>query len=318
MRLRIPSTAALCAFEAAVRHQSFTKAADELAVTQSAVCRQIATLEDALETKLFRRTRRGVVVSEAGESYARKVRSLLTALERDTRDLIASGSVGRTLELGVVPTFATNWLLPRLGRFNAKHSNITINLSVQIRPFLFDEVPLDAAIYSGAGPWPGTEGVFLMNETVVPVASPKLLAGLPALQPDSLLTFTLLHAKTRTNGWHDWFLHQGVKIDDPVPGPRYDLFSMQAKAAINGLGVALLPEFLVQEQLEAGELVYACNFVPTRGRSYFLIFPPLRKQNSALDAFCNWIENEAKGYREEVLPAPNGPRPAPLAFDPKS
>ena len=298
MRLRIPSTAALSAFEAAVRHQSFTKAADELAVTQSAVCRQIATLEDALGTKLFRRTRRGVVVSEAGENYARKVRNLLTALERDTRDLIASGSVGRTLELGVVPTFATNWLLPRLRRFNTQHPNITINLSVQIRPFLFDEVPLDAAIYSGAGPWPGTEGVFLMEETVVPVASPQLLAGLAALRPESLLGFTLLHAKTRTNGWHEWFLNRGVKVDDPVPGPRYDLFSMLAKAATNGLGVALLPEFLVQEQLEAGELVYACACAPMSGRSYYPIFPHLRKQNSALDAFRLWLEGEANSYRQ--------------------
>lgn len=149
MRRKIPSTAALSAFESAARHQSFTKAADELAVTQSAICRQIAALEDFLGLKLFRRTRRGVALTEAGTSYAKKVTSRLDEVERDTLELMAKGGHGGTLELGVVPTFATKWLLPRLPSFAQGHPGITLNLTARTRPFLFDDTPFDAAIHAG-------------------------------------------------------------------------------------------------------------------------------------------------------------------------
>jgi len=149
MRRKIPSTVALSAFEAAARHQSFTKAADELSVTQSAVCRQIAALEDLLGVKLFRRTKRGVIVTDAGLSYARSVRARLDEMESDTLALMANGAQGTTLDIGVVPTFATNWLLPRLAGFRRAHPHIIVNLHTRTRPFLFDDTSLDAAIYAG-------------------------------------------------------------------------------------------------------------------------------------------------------------------------
>jgi DNA-binding transcriptional LysR family regulator len=138
MRRKIPSTNALNAFEAAARHASFTEAANELALTQSAVCRQIAGLEDFLGLKLFRRSRRGVVLTEAGAAYHRQVAKRLDEVERDTLDLMARQGRGGTLELAVVPTFGTRWLLPRLPDFARKHPDITLNLSSRTRPFLFD------------------------------------------------------------------------------------------------------------------------------------------------------------------------------------
>ena len=128
MRRKIPSTTALAVFEAAARHQSYTKAADELAVTQSAVCRQIASLEDFLGVRLFQRSRRGVALTEAGEGYSRLVRSRLDEVERDALDLMSRGTPGGTLELGVVPT-ATKWLLPRLPAFTQQHPGIQVNLT---------------------------------------------------------------------------------------------------------------------------------------------------------------------------------------------
>src|SRR5213593_4087759 len=164
MRRKIPSTAALAAFEAAARHQSFTQAADELAVTQSAICRQIAGLEDFLGVKLFRRSKRGVLLTEAGAGYSRSVRARLDEVERGT------------LELGVVPTFASKWLMPRLPAFHSLHPGITVHMTPCTRPVLFDDTALDAALYAGDARWPGTESRFLMDETLVAVASPRLIA----------------------------------------------------------------------------------------------------------------------------------------------
>ena len=176
MRRKIPSTAALAAFEAAARHQSFTQAADELAVTQSAICRQIAGLEDFLGVKLFRRSKRGVLLTEAGAGYSRSVRARLDEVERDTLEMMAKGSAGGTLELGVVPTFASKWLMPRLPAFQRLHPGITVHMTPCTRPVLFDDTALDAALYAGDARWPGTASCFLMNETLLAVASPQLIA----------------------------------------------------------------------------------------------------------------------------------------------
>jgi DNA-binding transcriptional LysR family regulator len=156
MRRKIPSTAALAAFEAAARHQSYTKAADELAVAQSAVCRQIAGLEEFLCVRLFRRSRRGVALTEAGLAYSRAVAARLDDVERDTLELMARGGEGGTLELGVVPTFGTKWLLPRLPSFVQRHPGVHVNLTSRTRPFLFDDTGLDAAIHAGEAKWTST------------------------------------------------------------------------------------------------------------------------------------------------------------------
>ncbi len=176
MRRKIPSTAALVAFESAARHQSFTRAAEELALTQSAVCRQIASLEEFLNVELFRRSRRGVKLTEAGLSYARRVAAQLDAVERDT--LAVMGQQGAmNIELAVVPTFATQWLLPRLKEFQRLHPQVTVNLTNRTRPFLFADTDFDAAIYFGDGDWSGTAAHLLMRENSMPVCSPPCSTG---------------------------------------------------------------------------------------------------------------------------------------------
>lgn len=300
MRRKIPSTAALSAFESAARHQSFTKAADELAVTQSAVCRQIGALEDFLGVKLFRRGRRGVALTEAGVSYSRNVTARLDEVERDTLELMAKGGQGGALELGVVPTFATKWLLPRLSAFAAAHPGITVNLHARTRPFLFDDTPFDAAIHAGTAAWPGTEGVFLMRENLVAVCSPALLHPRTSMGKADWGRHTLLQQSTRPYAWRDWFSSRALVVEGDMAGPRYELYSMLAEAAVHGLGLALIPRFLIEDELRRGILVQVARHEYLSDRSYYLIYPERKSENAALAAFRAWLEAEARRYREPL------------------
>lgn len=303
MRRKLPSTASLAAFEAAARHQSFTKAAAELAVTQSAVCRQVASLEDFLGVALFRRGQRGVALTEAGQRYSRSVATRLDEVERDTLDLMAQaaqGEQGGAVELAVVPTFATQWLLPRMARFQAAHPGITVHFSSRTRPFLFADTGLDAAIHAGNGLWPGTEGRLLMPETLVTVASPALLKSRTDWTPQSLATLPLLQASTRPYAWRHWFESLGVKVEHDMAGPRMELFSMLSEAAAQGLGVALVPRMLVDNELASGRLMQVVPHAFLSDRRYFLLYPEHKAASPALTAFADWLDGEAARYRVEV------------------
>ena len=300
MRRKIPSTAALSAFEAAARHQSFTKAADELALTQSAVCRQIGALEAFVGVKLFRRSRRGVVLTDAGVTYSRQVTARLDEVERDTLDLMAKGGQGGVLELGVVPTFATKWLMPRLAQFALAHPDVTVNLSARTRPFLFDETNFDAAIHAGASTWPGTEGIFLMRESLVAVCRPELIAPRVTLGASAWRRHTLLQQSTRPYGWRDWFASRGMQVDSDMAGPRYELYSMAAEAALQGMGIALIPRVLVEDELQRGALIQIARHDYLSDRSYYLIYPEHKSGHAPLAAFRAWLEAQARDYREPL------------------
>ena len=297
MRRKIPSTAALVAFESAARHQSFTKAADELALTQSAVCRQIAGLEEFLGIELFRRSRRGVKLTEAGLAYSRKVAAQLDAVERDT--LAAMGQQGaQGLELAVVPTFATQWLVPRLKEFQRLHPEVTVHLTNRTRPFLFADTSFDAAIYFGDGDWSGTEAHYLMPEEPLPVCSPELLGERTQFAAAELANLPLLQQSTRPYAWRQWFAAQGLNVPRDMSGPRYELFSMLAQAAMHDMGVALIPPFLIQRELDAGLLVPAHPAaLLSSDRAYRLMIPERKVESAALRAFRDWLLQAAREYR---------------------
>ena len=288
------------AFDAAARHQSFTKAASELALTQSAVCRQIAGLESFLGVKLFRRTKRGVSLTDAGATYSRQVAARLDAVERDTLELMARGGLGGTLELAVVPTFATRWLIPRLARYQKANPGITINLTTRTRPFLFAETEFDAAIQFGDGQWPGTEARFLMHETAVPVCSPQLIAPRQTLKPEEIGRYPLLQQSTRPYAWRQWFESLGVEVEHDMTGPRYELFSMLSQAAIHQAGIALIPRFLVEDELAAGQLLVPVNHELVSDKAYHLIYPESKSESAVVKHFRAWLEQEAAAYRAEV------------------
>ncbi|MGL4315752.1 MAG: LysR substrate-binding domain-containing protein [Pseudomonas sp.] len=299
MRRKIPSTAALVAFESAARHQSFTRAAEELVLTQSAICRQIASLEEFLGLELFRRSRRGVKLTDAGLAYSRKVAAQLDAVERDTLALMGQQGA-MSIELAVVPTFGTQWLLPRLREFQQLHPEVTVHLTNRTRPFLFADTGFDAAIYYGDAEWSGTEAHFLMPESLQPVCSPALLDEHGVLEAEALAALPLLQQTTRPYAWRQWFNSLGLNVPRDMTGPRYELFSMLAQAAAHGMGVALIPPFLIQRELAEGSLVAAHAQVShSSDKAYYLMIPERKAESAALRAFRDWLLQAARTYRGE-------------------
>ncbi|MEA1030132.1 MULTISPECIES: LysR family transcriptional regulator [Pseudomonas] len=295
MRRKIPSTAALVSFEAAARHESFTKAAQELSLTQGAICRQIASLEDFLGVELFRRSRRGVKLTEAGLSYSRRVATQLDAVERDT--LSVMGHTGaNVIELAVVPTFGTQWLLPRLKDFQQQHPEVTVNLTNRTRPFLFADTDFDAAIYFGDADWSGTESHKLMGENPMPVCSPTLLGNRNSLTPQAIAELPLLQQTTRPYAWRQWFNSQNLNIARDLTGPRYELFSMLAQAAMHDMGIALIPPFLIQRELAEKRLVVANRNALSSIKAYYLMIPERKVESASLRAFRDWLVNQASSY----------------------
>lgn len=295
MRRKIPSTAALVSFEAAARHESFTKAADELSLTQSAICRQIASLEEFLNVELFRRSRRGVKLTEAGLSYSRRVATQLDAVERDTLSVMGHQGAN-VIELAVVPTFGTQWLLPRLKDFQHHHPDVTINLTNRTRPFLFADTEFDAAIYFGDADWPGTESHRLMSENPMPVCSPTLLKNSGNLSARDLADMPLLQQTTRPYAWRQWFSDLGMSVARDMTGPRYELFSMLAQAAMHDMGVALIPPFLIQRELSENRLVVANSHALSSQKAYHLMIPERKVESASLKAFRDWLVHQAETY----------------------
>ncbi|MES2482635.1 MAG: LysR substrate-binding domain-containing protein [Pseudomonadota bacterium] len=296
MRRRLPSTQALTCFEAAARHQSFTRAAQELALTQGAVSRQVALLEALVGVPLFRRTQHGMVLTAAGTDYARQVGQRLDALERDTLDLRSRRGQGDRLSIASVPTFAARWLIPRLPGLSAAHPQLQVHIDARSRPFLFSDAQVDAALFAGtpeqARQWAGAQALLLFPEDVVPVCSPALLRRRRPVTPQALASMPLLQQSTRPEAWRQWFDAQGVDAEQAMAGPRYELFSMQAAAAACGMGVALMPTLLVEQELARGDLVVACERTLRGQRSYYLV-QPTADERPALAVFKAWLSEQA-------------------------
>ncbi|MBB5402996.1 DNA-binding transcriptional LysR family regulator [Paraburkholderia youngii] len=298
MRRRIPSIEALIAFEAAARHLSFTRSADELALTQSAVGRQVGSLEEYLGVPLFNRVKKRLSLTEIGQIYARQVRENLGRLERDTLAAMAHRDAGGVLEIAVIPTFATRWLIPRLPRFYAEHERVTVNLTTRAEPFLFTDTPFDAAIHFGDPVWPGSCAKYLFGEEMTPVCSPQLLKGRTDLQPPEVANYTLLHQSARPDAWRNWLAQAGIHDADCMRGQRYELFSMLVEAARAGLGIALVPRFFVSHELELGELIVPCNLSLRSDKGYYLVYPECKQNMPLVQAFERWMLSEAGRYVE--------------------
>jgi LysR family glycine cleavage system transcriptional activator len=299
-RRLVPSLSALQAFEAAARHGSFTRAAEELDLTQGAVSRQVATLEDALGVTLFERVRQRVVLTPAGTTYADEIREALGRIAAATLSAMTLRGAGGTLGLAILPTFGTRWLIPRLPGFFRAHPEVTITFATRIVPFDFAADGLDAAIHFGDPIWPGADMHPLMGETIVPVASPSLLAETPLREPEDVLRVPLLQQATRPRAWPEWLQAQGVSPGRATMGPTFEQFAMVARAAAAGLGLAVVPRFLVEEELRAGQLVIPFDRPITSRQSYWLVYPREKRDRPALAAFRAWLLAECAADRDET------------------
>ena len=291
----LPPIAGLLAFEAAARHASISRAADELHLTQSAVSRQIRQLEQQLGMALFHRVRQRIVLTDAGRVYVADVRAALQQLSASTQKAMAFSHAGGLLNLAVLPTLGTRWLIPRLGSFTAQHPDVTVNFAARTEPFDFAGTPFDAAIHFGAPTWAGAVCEFLMREEVVPVASPEFRARHGIVARQDLTRVVLLQQSTRPTQWAEWFEYVGVPTTVALRGPRLEHFAMIAQAAVCGQGVALLPRFLITQELGADSLVQLFDDAVVSADAYYLVYPEARAQTSLVQAFRDWLVAQCAG-----------------------
>ncbi|RMF08288.1 MAG: LysR family transcriptional regulator [Alphaproteobacteria bacterium] len=291
----LPSISLLSAFEAAARTENFTAAAEELSLTQGAVSRQIQALEEQLGIALFRREKKRVHLTAAGHAYAREIREALKLIARASLSVQANPE-GGTLNLAILPTFGTRWLAPRLNAFLAGHPGVTVNLSTRILPFDLEAEHFDAAIQYGPGTVAGTEHIKLLEEALIPVSAPGLKDQLDVRTPADVARAPLLHIETRPKAWQQWLEAQGVSAT-ATGGLLFDQFATIAQAAIHGVGFALLPRFLIEQELSEGRLVVAFDRPLYGIGGYYLTWPKAKGDYPPLARFRDWIVAEITAWK---------------------
>jgi LysR family glycine cleavage system transcriptional activator len=292
MPRRLPSLNAVRAFEAAARHESFTRAADELCVTQGAVSQQVKALQAQLGLKLFRRERQRLFLTEAGRVYLEVVRDSLDRLADGTARLLERQNAG-ALTVSTSPNFAAKWLVHRLGRFAEAHPEIHLRVGASMHHVDFVREDVDLAIRHGDGHWPGLHVTRLCREELFPVCSPELLRGRPALcTPADLRHHRLLHQDERSE-WGRWLEAAEVDGVDLSRGPQFSQASMAIDAAVDGQGVALARTALAAWDLLAGRLVRPFRLALPMAYAYWIVGPKATAQQPKIGRFRAWLLSEA-------------------------
>ncbi|HVZ00483.1 MAG TPA: LysR substrate-binding domain-containing protein [Dongiaceae bacterium] len=292
LRSRLPSLNAIRCFAVAGRCLNFTVAATELGVTQGAVSRLIQSLEEDLGLKLFTREGRGLSLTPAGEIYHREVSDAIDrigAASRAARYSVDSG----ILSISAVPTFAMRWLIPKLPDFQAVHPDILVDVIAGDGPTNLALGEYHLAIRFCEPPFGDVVAQRLMSEEVGALCAPALLRnGRPFERPEDLLRFPLLGHSTRPEAWPDFLSAMGLG-PLPAPKPSFEHFFMLAEAAVAGMGIALIPLFLVRDELAAGRLVQAVPMTIRPRRAYYLLHNRPAGQMRMVRAFKSWIRRAA-------------------------
>ena len=287
-RRLFPGMSALLAFDALARTGSFTEAAADLSLTQGAVSRQVAALEAQLGASLVERGARQVALTEAGLAYAARVRAALELLGQGALEALGQ-TPEHGLRLAILPTFGTRWLMPRIPGFVRRHPEITLQFATRIGWFDLRAAGMDAAIHSGTGDWPGGRLTLLMQETLVPVASSAL-----ARTATDWTRLPLLALSSRPQAWANWRAARGLTGPTPAPVMRFEQFATLAQAAAGGLGLALMPAFLIRPELDAGALVTLDEERPS-GSGYWFVEPePIAGEPAKrpVEQFRDWLLTE--------------------------
>jgi LysR family glycine cleavage system transcriptional activator len=295
-RRYLPDLGALQAFECAARHGSFTRAAAELSLTQSAVSRQVKDLEQHLGTLLFERVRQRVVLSDDGKRFLPEARKLLQQSEATMLRAMATADARQTLSVATLPTFGSRWLSPRLPHFLAQHPGVVLNIGSRSAPFDFAKEDFDLAIHYGQPVWARATSIYLCSETIIPVASSALLSALhepgAAMTAALLAEQPLLQLATRPKLWSQWFGMAGVEAHTAFRGHRFDQFSMIIEAAIAGMGIALVPRYLIETELRSSALVVVVDLPLETENSYYVVTPETKKTLPLAQHFTEWLIGE--------------------------
>ena len=291
MLRRLPPLNGLKAFEAAARSESFTRAAEELNVTQGAVSHQVKALEEILGVKLFNRERQRLVISEAGREYLAVVRDALDRIAVGTERLVQRQTSG-VLTVSTSPDFAAKWLVHRLGRFAEAHPDIDLRVSATIQHVDFAREDVDLAVRHGDGNWAGLDAVRLCSEQLFPVCAPKLVSGRNRIaKAADLLKYPLLRLEDWKN-WSRWFDAAGVTAT-AVPGPVLNRASMLIDAAVDGQGIALARTTLAAWDLINGRLVKPIDVSLRLSNTYWIVCPKATSALPKIKVFREWLLAEA-------------------------
>src|SRR6516165_3593089 len=299
LRRSLPPLNALRSFEAAARHQSFTRAADELCVTQGAVSHQVKALEAELGLKLFNRGLRGLAITEPGRNYLAAVQDAFDRIALGTDRLLQRQQAG-IVTVSTSPDFAAKWLVSRLGRFSEAHPEIELKISATMHHADFAREDVDLAIRHGAGDWVGLDAVNLCSEELFPVCSPGFLRDRRCLRvPEDVLQFPLLHLDDRRT-WSRWLEAAGASGEGLLHGPILNHASMLIDAAINGQGITLARTALVAADLINGRLIRPFQIALSLKNTYWIVCPRATSMLPKIVAFRDWLLAEATGDAQRL------------------
>jgi LysR family transcriptional regulator, glycine cleavage system transcriptional activator len=290
-----PPTHELIAFVAAARHESITAAAEELSLTQGAISKSVRSLEGMLGIQLFERFKQRIVLTASGRRYLNQVIPLLAALEQATLQLRTYVPQGNEVLLATVPTFGSNWLIPRMTNFGSVHPSISVNF-VQL---IGDEISLrgnqempELFIKYGEGIWPGLISEYLIGNEIVTLL-PRALSNVQ--EPSDLRDLPLLHHTSVPHAWHDW--NESISVfatESTYIGKRFDQYSMLIEAVRAGLGIALVPRCLVQQEIERGEFRTPFSTIMQGWNGYYLCRPELKPLSEPAKLVFDWIRAQAQ------------------------
>lgn len=295
--MALPPLNAIRSFEAAARHLSFTKAATELCVTPGAVSRAVAGLEARLQVALFRQHKRHLQLTPAGKAYWFEVSQVLERLSLATDELQQYQGEGGLLVIGALPTLASRWLIPKLPDFQQRYPAIAVEIkslpsdfSKSFTELDFERYCVDIALYVGEYHSPGLHQEHLFQERLLPVTAPHRKQWLDALvdRNNEATRYLLLHL-TRPSVWYAWFEKHSMSVGKPRWRARFEHYFMLIDAAIAGLGVALLPECLIQQELEFGQLITANNTALEQPQQYCLLHHHIRHDEDKIRCFRQWL-----------------------------
>ncbi len=287
-RAILPSLASLRSFEAAARHQSFTNAAAELNVSQGAVSRQVKELEQTLGLSLFRRVGRAVRLTHAGRALARDLRRDLKGLSNTISRARLAANDAVAIRLAVLPTFGDRWLLPRLKQFLLQHPRIRLSIATRLQPFDLEAEGFDMAIHFGRPDWPDATLTLLCDETMLAVAAPGFIAEHALEDRQNMPRAPRLSLASRPRAWGQWFEQCGLADGHRAPLIEFDQFNLIITAACQGMGMALLPQYLIEPELESGALVALAASSLKTANSYY-IARPRGDDSEATSTLCDWL-----------------------------
>jgi LysR family glycine cleavage system transcriptional activator len=293
----------LLCLDASARHGTFTAAAKELRLTQSAVSRQVIGLEKRLQTRLFSRRRDKLVLTDAGRYFLDEVGPFLKRLERATANVIALKGRGGRFNLSVGASLANFWLIPRLPEFTREHGEIALSFSTRIGPLDFSKVDADASLEFSDGQRAGLRSEFILPLVLAPYASPAWITANGQSITARTKASHLIHHTTVPEAWHEWMQVAGISHDVERNGLSFELMSMALNAAIAGLGAVLLPAFVAEDAVNAGRLKRLSRHEWRARKGYFLVYPKEAESLTALRAFREWLKIQAADHERPASPS---------------